>query len=118
MEKGKKESWRSRLHGIIYESNTIAGKAFDVSLLILIVASIIIVMLDSVDKWHVLYGNAFFNLEWIFTFLFTIEYLLRLISIKKPLTYVVSFLGIIDLLAIIPRTLTFSIQSTTPVEDF
>ncbi len=50
MEKGKKESWRSRLHGIIYESNTIAGKAFDVSLLILIVASIITVMLDSVDK--------------------------------------------------------------------
>ncbi len=106
MEKEKDRSWRARLHDIIYESNTIAGKAFDVSLLILIVASIITVMLDSVNKWHVLYGNAFFTLEWIFTFLFTIEYLLRLISIKKPLTYVVSFLGIIDLLAIIPSYLS------------
>ncbi len=63
-------------------------------------------MLVSVEKWHVLYGNAFFTLEWIFTFLFTIEYLLRLISIKRPLTYVVSFLGIIDLLAIIPSYLS------------
>ena len=106
MQKQKNELWRSRLHEIIYESNTVAGKAFDVSLLILIVASILVVMLDSVEKWHRLYGDLFQTLEWIFTFIFTIEYALRLISIKKPLTYVVSFLGIIDLLAIIPSYLS------------
>jgi voltage-gated potassium channel len=106
MVKRKKELFRARLHEIIYESNTIAGKAFDVSLLILIVASILIVMLDSVEKWHRLYGDLYITLEWIFTIIFTIEYILRLISIKKPFKYAVSFLGIIDLLAIIPSYLS------------
>jgi len=106
MQKEKNELWRARLHEIIYESNTTAGKAFDVSLLILIIASIFIVMLDSINKWHLHYGHFFLTLEWIFTFLFTIEYLLRLISIKKPLSYIVSFLGIVDLLAIIPSYLS------------
>ena len=98
--------WRSRLHDVIYESNTTAGKLFDVSLLGLIVASILVVMLDSVERWHRLYGNIFFVLEWAFTILFTIEYILRLISIKKPLAYVFSAFGIIDLLAIIPSYLS------------
>lgn len=106
MQKERNGSWRYRLHEIIYESNTIAGKAFDVSLLVLIVASILIVILDSVARFHNLYGNLFQILEWIFTFLFTLEYLLRLISIKRPLTYIVSFLGMIDLLAIIPSYLS------------
>jgi voltage-gated potassium channel len=94
------------LHDIIYESNTTAGKLFDVSLLGLIVASILVVMLDSVERWHRLYGDIFFVLEWAFTILFTIEYILRLISIKKPLAYVFSAFGIIDLLAIIPSYLS------------
>jgi len=102
----QKKELRSRLQEIIYESNTIAGKAFDVTLLILIVASILIVMLDSLDTWHRKYGDLFLILEWVFTFLFTIEYILRLISIKKPFKYVISFLGIIDLLAIIPSYLS------------
>ena len=106
MMKQKSELRRARLQEIIYESNTIAGKAFDVSLLVLILASILIVMLDSVEKWHRSYGHLFFILEWTFTILFTIEYFLRLISIKKPFSYVVSFLGIIDLLAIIPSYLS------------
>ncbi len=106
MEKEKDQSWQARLHDIIYESNTIAGKAFDVILLILIVVSIAIVMADSMDRWHRVYGSLFTTLEWIFTFLFTIEYILRLISIKKPLSYVFSFLGTIDMLAIIPSYLS------------
>lgn len=106
MKKERNDLWRARLHEIIYESNTIAGKAFDVSLLILIVASIVIVMLDSMEQWHLRYGQLFFMLEWIFTILFTLEYILRLISIKKPLSYIFSFLGIIDLLAIIPGYLS------------
>jgi voltage-gated potassium channel len=101
-----KESWRARLHEIIYESNTAAGKAFDVSLLIAIVASILVVMLDSVEHINRQYGKLFSNLEWIFTAIFTIEYILRLICIKRPLKYAFSFLGIIDLLAIIPSYLS------------
>ena len=106
MLKNKNDLFRRRLQEIIYESNTIAGKAFDVSLLILILASILIVMLDSVEKWHRAYGDFFLTMEWIFTVTFTIEYVLRLISIKKPIKYVVSFLGMIDLLAIIPSYLS------------
>jgi voltage-gated potassium channel len=107
MEKERVESWRVRLHEVIYESNTLAGKIFDISLLFVIIASILVVMLDSVDKWRILYGDLFVFLEWSFTILFTLEYALRLISIKKPKRYIFSFFGIIDLLAIIPSYLSF-----------
>jgi voltage-gated potassium channel len=106
MEDEKKRGWQVRLHETIYESNTIAGKAFDVSLLIIIVASIAVVMLDSIETWHRRFGDVFMMLEWVFTILFTIEYALRLVSIKQPFRYVVSFFGIIDLLAIIPGYLS------------
>ncbi len=99
-------TWQHKLHNVIYEANTPAGKLFDVALLALIVASIGIVMLDSVESWHKRYGDIFYALEWAFTILFTIEYILRLICIKKPLLYVFSFLGIIDLLAILPGFLS------------
>lgn len=107
MAKEKAESWRARLHEVIYESNTLAGKIFDISLLFLILASILVVMFDSMDKWRVLYGDLFIVLEWVFTILFTLEYALRLISIKRPERYVFSFFGIIDLLAILPSYLSF-----------
>jgi voltage-gated potassium channel len=106
MDAQPEKNWKSRLHEIIYESNTVAGKAFDVSLLVLIIASIIVVMLDSIEHWHIRYGDLFLRMEWIFTILFSIEYLLRLISLKKPLKYIFSFLGIIDLLSIIPTYLS------------
>ncbi len=106
MEKANHKSWRSRLHNTIYESNTVAGKAFDVALLLLIISSIAVVMLDSIKSYHQQYGRIFYWMEWTFTGLFTLEYILRLISIKKPLRYVFSFLGLIDLLAIIPSYLS------------
>jgi voltage-gated potassium channel len=98
--------WRSGLHEVIFESNTSAGKAFDICLLISILASMAVVMLDSIASFHLRFGNIFFILEWGFTILFTIEYLLRLIAVKKPLLYVFSFLGLVDLLAIIPMYLS------------
>lgn len=101
-----KPSWQARLHETIYESNTTAGKIFDISLLVCILASIIIVMLDSTLSLHAKYGRLFYILEWVFTVLFTIEYILRLICLKRPLQYVTSWLGIIDLLAIIPSYLS------------
>ena len=106
MKKGKSIPWRIWLHNTIYESNTPAGKAFDIALLLLIIASIMVVTLDSIESYHKQYGRLFYILEWAFTILFTLEYMLRLISIRKPLLYVVSFLGIIDLLAIIPSYLS------------
>jgi len=100
------KDWRFKLHEIIYESNTRAGKAFDVGLLIAIFTSIIIVMLDSVQSIHGKYGRLFHILEWGYSALFTVEYILRLVSIRKPLKYVFSFLGIIDLIALIPSYLS------------
>ena len=100
------KTWRSRLHEVIFESNTTAGKVFDIGLLISILASIAIVMLDSISSLHVRYEKEFFILEWAFTILFTIEYILRLICIKKPSRYVFSFLGLVDLLSILPMYLS------------
>src|SRR5688572_10046637 len=106
MQKNNSRPWRSRLHDTIYESNTVAGKTFDIALLVLIIASILVVMLDSIELYNERYGHIFYTMEWGFTILFTIEYILRLISIRRPWKYVFSLLGIIDLLAIIPSYLS------------
>ena len=94
------------MHEVIFESNTTAGKAFDICLLVSILTSIAVVMFDSISSFHIRYERIFFILEWGFTILFTIEYLLRLICIKKPLRYVFSFLGLVDLLSILPMYLS------------
>jgi len=98
--------WRHQLHTVIFESDTRAGKAFDVTLLFLILASIFVVMLDSVSWLRKEYGHLFYVLEWVFTGIFTLEYILRLASVKKPLRYAVSFLGLVDLLSILPMYLS------------
>lgn len=105
-QKPGKPTWQEKLHRIIYESNTPGGKLFDILLLIAILASIAVVMMDSVAELHEAYGNLFYTLEWVFTILFSIEYILRLLCLKKPVRYVTSSLGIIDLLAIIPTYLS------------
>jgi voltage-gated potassium channel len=107
MKQSIAKDWQFKLHEVIYESNTPAGKAFDVALLIAIFTSIGVVMLDSVQSIHKQHGNLLYVMEWIFTGLFTIEYMLRLICIKKPLRYIFSPLGIIDLVALIPSYLSF-----------
>lgn len=99
-------TWQHRLHDVIYESETTAGKTFDIILLGCILTSIVVVMLDSVHSLHIKYGHIFQIMEWVFTVLFTIEYILRLICIRHPYKYVISGLGVIDLLAIIPSYLS------------
>jgi voltage-gated potassium channel len=99
--------WQARLHEVIYESHSAAGKVFDVTLLAFIIISIVVVMLDSVADLHARYGRIFLILEWFFTISFTLEYILRLICIRRPWKYMFSVLGIIDLLAIIPSYLSF-----------
>ena len=104
-----KLNWKERLHEIIYEADTKEGKLFDVILLIAIIASVVLVMLESVDSFDKKY-HTFLNVsEWRITILFSIEYVLRVISIKKPLRYIFSFYGIIDLLSTIPKYLSFVI---------
>ncbi|MCD6526915.1 MAG: ion transporter [Desulfuromonas sp.] len=98
--------WRNQLHEIIFEAETPAGKAFDILLIISIIASVIVVMLDSVSRWQLQFGQWFLIVEWGFTLLFSIEYLLRLLCIGRPLKYAGSFFGIVDLLAIAPSYLS------------
>lgn len=97
--------WRNRLHEIIFEADTKLGKLFDVTLLILIIISIILVMLESIDDLNQIYGDWFNAAEWVITIYFTIEYILRLICVYKPSKYALSFFGIIDLLSILPSYL-------------
>jgi len=100
---GKKGSpWRQKLHEVIFEADTKAGRIFDILLIICILLSVIIVMLDSVNSIRDSYGSLFYYLEWFFTILFTIEYFLRLISVGRPLKYALSFFGLVDLLAVLP----------------
>tara|TARA_R110002020_G_scaffold274311_12_gene489454 strand:+ start:87 stop:944 length:858 start_codon:yes stop_codon:yes gene_type:complete len=100
-------TWRSKLHEIIYEADTPKGKAFDVVLLVLILVSIVLVMLESVSQYSAAYGDFFYIGEWIITIFFTIEYILRIITIKKPSAYIFSFYGLIDFVSTIPLYLSF-----------
>lgn len=105
----QKSSWKFKLHEIIYEADTPAGKLFDVVLLLAIVFSILLVMLESIESFDKKY-HAFLDIsEWIITILFSIEYVLRIVSIKKPSKYIFSFYGIIDLLSTLPKYLSFFI---------
>jgi voltage-gated potassium channel len=98
----QESGWRSRLARIIYESDTTAGWLFDVGLLLTIVASVLLVMLETVPALHADYGQLFRGLEWVFTGLFILEYGLRLVVARSPWNYARSFFGLIDLLAIFP----------------
>lgn len=98
-----KRNWKTKLHEIIYEADTPEGKLFDVVLLITIIASIILVMLESVNSIDAKYHNILNISEWVITILFSIEYIARIITVKKPLNYVFSFYGVIDLLSTIPK---------------
>lgn len=102
-------SWRDRLHEIIFEADTPEGKAFDAALLVAIVVSVLAVVLESVASIRARHGVALRAAEWTFTILFTIEYVLRLIAIRRPLRYALSFMGIVDLLAIVPTYLSLVI---------
>ena len=104
--------WRLRLQEIIFEADTSAGKWFDVLLIVSISLSVIVVMLDSVATIERQYGNLLLIAEWSFTILFTIEYLLRLICVGRPLGYASSLFGIVDLLAILPTYLSLFLPGT------
>lgn len=105
-EKPEGGEMRRRVYEIVFESDTAAGRIFDVVLLLAILLSVVVVSLDSVPSLHVPYKDAFLVLEWGFTLLFTIEYMLRLWSVKRRSSYACSLYGVVDLLAIIPTYLS------------
>ena len=107
MKNNNTNSLRHKIHEIIFEADTFYGKLFDIVLLITIVSSVVAVMLESIDSIHQQYGDLLRIFEWIVTIFFTIEYFLRIYAVNRPWKYIFSFMGIIDLLAIIPTYLIF-----------
>jgi voltage-gated potassium channel len=103
--------WRRRLHEIIFEADTPAGRAFDVALLVAILLSVLAVLLESMAELRQDYGGVLRAVEWTFTGLFTIEYSLRLVSVTRPGRYAFSFFGLVDLLAILPTYLALAVPA-------
>jgi voltage-gated potassium channel len=108
----EKAKWRIRLYEIIFEADTKKGKQFDVILIWCILLSVIVVFLESIHELGIRYATIFHFLEWLFTIMFTIEYILRLLSVKKPHRYAFSFYGVVDFLAIIPTYLSLFIAGS------
>lgn len=112
------KDWRYKLHAVIYGTHTRAGKLFDIILLIVIVYSIVVVMLESVPRFDEKY-HKFLNIsEWVVTILFSIEYILRIVCIKRPAKYIFSFFGIVDLLSTIPKYLSFFVIGSQYITAF
>lgn len=96
---------KQKLWNIVFEAETPAGRWFDLVLLWMIITSVIVVMLETVESVAIEYGDLLYVIEWVFTILFTIEYFLRIWLARRPLKYVTSFFGIVDLLAFLPTYL-------------
>ncbi|MEQ1657487.1 MAG: ion transporter [Hylemonella sp.] len=109
--------WRLRLYTVIFESDTRAGRLFDIWLIVLILASVLVVMLDSLPGLPPVSQLLFDRLEWVFTLLFTVEYLARLACVRQPLRYALSFYGIIDLLALLPTWLALLVPEVHALVD-
>ena len=99
------DGWRGRVYHTIFEHDTPGAKLFDILLIVAILASVVVTMLDSVQSLRAQYAALFFALEWAFTIVFTIEYLVRLAIVDRPWRYARSFFGVIDLLAVLPTYL-------------
>jgi voltage-gated potassium channel len=112
IEESAETAWRHRLHEIVFEAETPAGRAFDITLIWLISLSVLIVMLESVKGIRENFGYPLYIAEWFFTIIFTIEYFFRLAAVKRPLLYALSFYGLIDLLAILPTYISLFVPGT------
>ena len=104
---------KQKFYQVIFETETSAGQRFDIFLIYAILISVLAVMLDSIESVHAQFGVWLFRIEWFFTILFSVEYLLRIYSSPKPLKYIFSFYGVVDLLAIIPSYLALIIPEAS-----
>lgn len=102
VEQKSDSNWRDVLYEVIFKADTVVGKSFDIAVIVFIALSVITVIINTVDSIEQEYGNILHVTEWVFTIIFTIEYLLRLICCKRPVAYARSFFGIVDLFAILP----------------
>ena len=106
----KRDTWREALYEIIFKADSVAGKSFDISVIVIIILSVITVILNTVGSIEQEYGNILHIAEWFFTIIFSIEYILRLICCKRPVAYAHSFFGIVDLLAVAPTYISIFLQ--------
>ncbi|MDC0386674.1 ion transporter [Flavobacteriaceae bacterium] len=106
------KKWQLRLHSIIYEADTPAGKLFDILLLVTILLSVLFVGLESVSYIDAQYGVYLNAAEWVVTILFTVEYILRIICVQRPWNYIRSFYGVVDLISILPKYISLLIVGT------
>jgi len=109
--------WRLRLYTVIFESDTPAGRLFDIGLIVLILASVLAVVLDSLPGLPAGQRELLYRIEWLFTALFTLEYVARLACVRQPLRYALSFYGIIDLLALLPTWLALLVPEVHALID-
>lgn len=109
----KYEHIKNRIYTIIYKSDTVTGRLFDLILLGVILISIIIIMLETVEGFSSKHHSTLIIIEWVITILFTFEYILRIVCINRPWRYIFSFYGIIDLMAILPMFLSIIFPATT-----
>ncbi len=111
-EKSVLKPWQVKLHEVIFEADTKAGKWFDIILLWAILLSVAAVMLESVESINNIYGEELRVIEWVFTFIFSLEYIARLLCVGKPLKYALSFYGIIDFVSIVPTFIGIFVSGT------
>jgi voltage-gated potassium channel len=109
---------RHKLHEIIFEADTPLGKAFDILIILVILASVVVVMLESVAAIDKKYALVLDVLEWIFTILFTLEYFARIYTLKKPIYYITSFYGLVDLCSFLPTYLSLFFVGTQALMVF
>ncbi|MFY0626446.1 MAG: ion transporter [Reichenbachiella sp.] len=106
------KKWQQKIHKVIFGYSSWEGKVFDIILLATILASILVVMLESVKEINDLYGREMRIIEWVFTVMFSLEYIARILSSPRPLKYIFSFMGLVDLLSLVPTYLSLFIDGT------
>lgn len=109
---GEMSPFQQELYRIIFLADTPAGKKFDIWLMVMILGSVITVFLESVPSLSTKFHLLFITLEWIFTIFFTIEFILRVYCSPRPIKYVRSFYGMIDLMSILPTYLSLILPGT------
>ncbi|KHE91879.1 MAG: ion transporter [Candidatus Scalindua rubra] len=112
VEQKKDSSWRDVLYEVIFKADTVSGKSFDIAVMVIIALSVITVIINTVGSIEQEYGNILHIAEWVFTIIFTIEYILRLICCKRPAAYARSFFGVVDLFAILPTYISVIIPGS------
>lgn len=110
----RQRSFKDRLWEIVFEAETPSGKFFDVALLWLIALSVLAVMLESVDSIDAKYHETLYAAEWFFTIIFTIEYLMRIWLVRRPVRYIFSFYGMVDLMSCLPSYIAWAFGGGIP----